>query len=73
MVVTKSKYGPAASRFADDVWSAKPSRNVHRVRQDELGDRDPDGEENERERDPRPDLPVAPFGVRPGATKAHSW
>ena len=71
IVVTKSKYGPAADQGCE-VVVVKLNRNVDRVRQDEVGDDDAEGEEEQRHRDPRPDG-LALGGVRPGEMNAQSW
>ena len=55
IVVTKSKYWPAAEVAPGASSSVKLSRNWMRVRQDDVGDDDPEGEEDQRQRDPRPD------------------
>ena len=58
--------------FATSWSSVKLSRNGHRVRQDELGDPDAQGEEEEGQRDPRPDgTPLG--GGQAGATNAQTW
>ena len=71
MVVTKSKYGPAAG-CADEVVVGEAEQERDRERQDDVGDHDADREEEQRERDPRPDGPPL-GGVRPGATNAQTW
>ena len=58
IVVTKSKYGPAAM-FATSVLVREAQQERDRVRQDHVRDPDPEREEEQRERDPRADgLPL---------------
>ena len=54
IVVTKSKYGPAAMS-GDEVIVREAEEERGRVRQDEVGDGDAEGEEEQGERDPGPD------------------
>ena len=56
IVVTKSKYGPAAM-LRDQVLAREAEQELDRVRQDEVREPDPEREEHERDRDPRPDGP----------------
>ena len=71
IVVTKSKYGPAA-KSATSTSSVNADQERQGVRQDEVGDGDAEREEHQREWDPRADR-LALAGVRPGETNAQIW
>ena len=72
IVVTKSKYGPAA-RFGDEDVVREAQKEGDGVRQDDVGDADAEGEEDEREGDPRPDDAAARPASGPGETNAQAW
>ncbi len=60
-VVTKSKYGPAASELTR-VVARETEQELHGVGQDHVGDRTAQGEEEQRHREPRSDDPALLLG-----------
>ena len=72
IVVTKSKNGPAAGDSRRGAHR-EAEQERHRVRQDEVRDADAEREEEQGERDPRPDRLAARPASGPGATNAQTW
>ena len=72
IVVTKSKYGPAAM-FATSWPSLKLSRNCSRERQDDEAIADAEREEERAPAGPRAGRSRRSDGVRPGAMNAQTW
>ena len=73
IVVTKSKYGPAARLRRRASSSVKLKQERDRERQDEVGDRRRRARRTAARAGSRAGRSAARAAVRPGATNAHSW